>query len=73
MHIYNVLRVTLFKLRRPTYGEMKFVDVVERPREMPTFPQSFPMNGGDGPHSYIHNSSYQVCYNDHILSFFYYI
>ncbi|AED94253.2 S-adenosyl-L-methionine:salicylic acid carboxyl methyltransferase-like protein [Arabidopsis thaliana] len=26
---------------------------------MPTFPQSFPMNGGDGPHSYIHNSSYQ--------------
>ncbi|KAG7548347.1 SAM dependent carboxyl methyltransferase [Arabidopsis suecica] len=46
-------------IRRPTYGEMKFVEVVEKQREMPTFPQSFPMNGGDGPHSYIHNSSYQ--------------
>jgi len=40
------------------------VGVVEKQREMPTFPQSFPMNGGDGPHSYIHNSSYQVSNND---------
>lgn len=43
---------------------MKHVDVAEKQRELPTFPQSFPMNGGDGPHSYIHNSSYQVCNND---------
>ncbi|CAE6202045.1 unnamed protein product [Arabidopsis arenosa] len=51
--------VSIVGIRRPTYGEMKQVGVVEKQREMPTFPQSFPMNGGDGPHSYIHNSSYQ--------------
>ncbi|KAG7611064.1 S-adenosyl-L-methionine-dependent methyltransferase [Arabidopsis suecica] len=51
--------VSIVGIRRQTYGEMKHVGVVEKQREMPTFPQSFPMNGGDGPHSYIHNSSYQ--------------
>lgn len=59
-HTYFKILIYIF-FRRPTYIEMKLVDVAEKQRELPTFPQSFPMNGGDGPHSYIHNSSYQVC------------
>lgn len=39
---------------------------------MSTFSQSYPMSGGEDLHSYIHNSSYQVCdvYMNYLLIYY---